>query len=214
MTEGSSHPQAELRESARPASWLERSGVSETDLGRQLQARLEAMEAPSYEFRPVDANEIVEASDLEVYRELMSAILDELKHSDVVRAARGKVKGEGYEALTDIERSALLDAFDRARRKAFERVEMSEEQRRRLQHAATSELNYSLRHYIREGTPEDWMVLDPKARPVDFMNTTEVLRYLKNSGTPSQDVHFLTEDPSVPEETKQAVAEREFDAAA
>jgi hypothetical protein len=163
--------------------------------------------------RRIEPKDVVEQSDLEVYRAVMEEILDELKGSDAVRSARAKVKKEGYAALTDLERDALLDAFDRARRRALERVDMSDEQRRRLQFAATSELNFSLRHYIREGTPEDWMVLDPKARRVDFMGKTEVLRYLRNSGTPSQHVGFIESDEEIPEDVKEAVQE-EFPAEA
>lgn len=198
-------------------TWLERSGVAETEIGRMLQSRFsETSEVEQYRARMLEASDVVEAdrADVIVYREVFSAILDELKTSDIVRAARAKVEQDGYESLTEQDRDGLLRAFDRARANALRKVDLSDAQERRLRFAMTSELNYGLRHYIREGTPEDWMILDPKLRRVDFMDTTHVLRYLRNSLTPSADVAFIEADPDITPETKAAVAAEPVEQAA
>lgn len=196
-------------------NWLERAGVAETEIGRVIQAKFAAPEAlEQYRARPIEAADTVDRADVEVYREVLDAIMDELKTSDTVRKARAKVKESGYESLDELDREGLLRAFDRARKRAIAKVEMSGRQANKLRFAVTSELNYSLRYYIHEGTPEDWMILDPELRPIDFMGSTEVLRYLRNSLTPSADVAFVESNPDVPPDVKEAVAEAELAEAA
>ena len=191
-------------------NWLERSGVSNTEIGRVLLAKFSVPEAEmQYRARPIEVDDVADRSDVEVYREVLDTIMDELKNSDTVRQARAKVKESGYESLTDIDREGLLRAFDRARQKAMAKVEMSVRQTNKLRFAVTSELNHSLRYYIHEGTPEDWMILDPELRPIDFMGSAEVLRYLRNSLTPSADVAFVETDLDVPQEIKKAIREDE-----
>jgi hypothetical protein len=189
-------------------SWLDRAGVGETDIGRKLKERFAYEEKLSeLQARMPTRREIPEASDLEVYRELMTKIVDNLNNSDTVQRARQKVKKEGYTALTDSERDGLLKAFDRARDQALSQAKMSPRQKRQIRFAVISELNYSLRNYLQNGSPETWMILEPKMRRVEFMSSQQIVRFLRNSGNNSADIQFITEEaekPEASESVKQA----------
>jgi hypothetical protein len=206
MTEGNS---ATLQpETARPEqervfsqSWLERNGVADTQIGQQIHDSFQEVEAQ--ELAMLAAEELrpevfAEPRDVEVYRELLREVQKNLRASDSVLACRMKVKEHGYAALTELDRRSLIQAFDRAREHAFRTVEMSGRQARHIRFAVVSELNYGLREAIIHGTPEEWMVLDPRARRVDFMESGQIRKYLRNTGTPSQDVSFLREEAERP----------------
>lgn len=196
-------------------SWLVRAGVAETDIGRILRERLQYEESVRQVQRTrmmIREREVPEQRDREAYQQVMEKIIDALDESDVVKRARAKVEEEGYAALTDIERGQLLKTYEKIRDHAIREAEMSDAQRQRIRFAARSELNYSLRNHILHGTPEAWMVLDPSARPVDFMDSREILQYIRNSGAPSRDVDFVreeAEEESAPATISQAARELE-----
>ncbi|USN53580.1 MAG: hypothetical protein H6760_00165 [Candidatus Nomurabacteria bacterium] len=200
-------------------SWLDRAGLADTDIGRMIRERMQYEESVRQMQRArmlIRETEVPEQSDREVYQEVMGRIVDALDESDTVKAARTKVKEEGYVALTEIEREQLVKVFERARDEAIRSVEMSDAQRSRIRFAVRSELNYSLRDHIIHGTPEVWMILDPSARPVDFMDSREILQYIRNSGAPSRDVDFVREEAEsedAPESVRQAVRELDQQAA-
>ncbi|MFH0951584.1 MAG: hypothetical protein V1838_00125 [Patescibacteria group bacterium] len=189
-------------------SWLDRAGVGTTAIGKMLKERFAYEERLSeLQARMPTRQEIPEADDLEVYHELMAKIVDNLNSSDTILRARQKVKEDGYAALTDSEREGLLRAFDRARDQAFKQVTMSPRQKRQIRFAAISQLNYSLRNYLHNGSPESWMILEPKMRRVDFMSSQQIIRFLRNSGNERADVEFISEeaqDPEAAESVKQA----------
>jgi len=127
----------------------------------------------------ISQREIPEENVRKKLQEFIGFVMQSLKKNTEVQRLRIKVEEEGYEALDKYDRQALFDAFQKARKDALEKVEMTPVLKRKLKFY--SQLNYSLKACIIEGkNPEAWMILNPKLRKVDAMTTQEIIRYLKN----------------------------------
>ena len=131
--------------------------------------------------------------DTDAFQEVLSAVYDKLDNSDAVKAIRYQHKP--IETAQDIE--ACYRAYERALDSALHRTDLTERQESKLKFAAHSELDWGLRdlvinHALESGAgsaepryePKDFLlILDPKIRKVDYMDSREILAVLRRSGS-------------------------------
>ncbi len=136
-----------------------------------------------------------EMSDPDAFREFLSTVQAKLKESDAVKQLRSAAE-QGQE-ITEHDVEAVFRAYERAIHDTLQRLksELSPEQLHRLKSAAISELDWSLRDMIAEHVtasaeaetelrydPSDFfLLLNPKARKIDYMGSGEVLNTLRHS---------------------------------
>ncbi len=142
-----------------------------------------------------DERREAEMKDPEAFREFLAVIQSKLKESDAVQHLQRATK-EGREISShDIE--AVFRAYERALHETLNRLrsDLSPEQLHRLRSAAMSELDWSLRDMISQHVvasadadselhfdPTDFfLLLNPKARKIDYMDSQEVLTTLRRS---------------------------------
>lgn len=187
MSEIGSTPEVSSRDlEARPGlEWLHAEiGGEQFSMATALQHSFAEIDAngflPEYYYQPIVPFEIP-PSDREVAHELIKAIMDGLKENSTIGDARLKMKNHGPEALDKFEREAVIKAYERVRDAAINRVDMTDEQRHHLKFETVSELNRGLRTAILTGAaPETWMVLDPKLKNLDSLDSHQVVRYMQN----------------------------------
>lgn len=134
-------------------------------------------------------------ADTEVYRDFMIGVQQRLHQRDSVRALRAAVKEGRPITVQDI--AAVFRAYEAAVQAMLQsmRGEISLVQFRSLRQAAQSELDWSfrdlLRHHVLASANDDqgltyspadfFLILNPKARKIDYMNTGEILTTLRHS---------------------------------
>lgn len=176
------------------------------------------------ENNPVDdwtSNEFWEQEypgDAPAYRMYMKEVHSALKESSAVRELRQASK-EGYE-ITESMVQAVFRSYEAAVRTAARRLRetLSTKQLHDLKNAGRNELDWSYRHLLAEhATAEEdaplkysiedfFLILNPKARKVQYMESNEILRTLRHSMSQastdqlSRDVHTLREYEDRPQE--------------
>lgn len=132
-------------------------------------------------------------SDTVAYQNVIRDIQAAVKHSDAVNSLRQKV--EQGTAIEPADVTAVFRAYEQAFRRAVaeHKTSMSARQMNVLKFQARSELDYSFRdvitqHLIAAGErqmkfdPLDFFLLvNPKARKVDYMSKGEILATLRHS---------------------------------
>lgn len=158
--------------------------------------------------------------DREAFREVMETVYDGLKNSDIVNDFR--FHGKQVETEHDVE--GVFRAYERSLQTALKKSHLTERQEAKLRHAAHSELDFSLRDVItrhalagtESGDPtfdptEYLLILNPKLRKVDYMDTKEILGVLRRSASLeskdrlNDDLRVLAQ--SQRQEAKDAVAQ-------
>lgn len=131
----------------------------------------------------------------EAFQALLSAVQTQLKESDAVHRLQESVKREDAVTVHDVE--AVFRAYDRAFHDSLQRLhrELTPGQFKQLRLAATSELDWSLRDIITQHVTADqagsaelrydpkdfFLLLNPKARKIDYMTSAEILTTLRRS---------------------------------
>lgn len=177
-------------ESAARLAYQERGSYAEM-LSRMF---AEAEAAPDrYDWNPKD-DQAVEQSvgkrDSQAFREVMKSMYKRLKESDTINQFR--YHGGHLESEQDV--AAVFAAYDRALDKSLEKSDLSDRQDSRLRFAAKSELDWGLRdlitHHVlsesedRTFEPKDFLLmLNPKIRKVDYMDSKEILGVLRRSAS-------------------------------
>lgn len=130
--------------------------------------------------------------DRDAFQDVMEGIYDGLKSSDIVNDFR--FHGKQVESEHDV--AGVFQAYERALKTALEKSDLTVRQEAKLRHAAQSELDFSLRDVITRhalagveaGEPtfdptEYLLILNPKLRKVDYMDTKEILGVLRRSAS-------------------------------
>lgn len=188
MTESASTPEMSGRDlESRPnLDWLESEiGGERFSFATALQHSFAEIDAggalPMEYYYPVIVPPEIPPTDREVAHNLIKEVMDRLYDNSVISDARLKMKNEGPESLDKFERQAVVRAYEKVRDDAIKAVDMTDEQRHRLQFQTISELNRGLRTAILTGAaPETWMVLDPKLKKIDGLDSQQVVRYMRN----------------------------------
>lgn len=129
----------------------------------------------------------------EAYQDVMRNIQDRVKNSDAVRDLVRKVDQQQEISAHDVE--AVWRAYEQAFRTAVNAMksEMSAKQMNVLKFQAHSELDYSFRDVITRhliaGSEQEmhvdpldfFLLLNPKARKIDYMSNKEILATLRHS---------------------------------
>lgn len=158
----------------------------------------------------------VYGSDVEVFREFLDVMEDHFDESDIVK----KFRQEDF-APEESDWKLLFNEFERARRYAFDKVHMSPEQRQRLLQAK-SELNWTIRELALSGAvnaKDCLLMINPKARKVEYMDSKEAIATLKRSGSVADTEQFrklvlldqeaLAEHAALPQ-IQEALADPDF----
>lgn len=149
----------------------------------------------AFDVQPADlmyGETIFDQRDKDAYQDVMKKIYDGLKHSDIINDFR--FHGKQVESEHDVE--AVFRAYERSLESALKRTHLTDRQEAQLRHAAHSELDFGLRDVITRhaiagaeaGEPtfdpsEYLMILDPKLRKVDYMDSKEILKTLRRSAS-------------------------------
>lgn len=132
-------------------------------------------------------------NDTEAFRMFMKEVQSEIKHSGAVQALKSAVDHGGEISESMIE--AVFRAYERSVQTATKRLRetLSSSQIAQLQSAARSQLDRGYRDLLveylthAEGAPvryapEDFfLILNPKARKVQYMERQEILKSLRNT---------------------------------
>jgi len=153
-------------------------------------AAMGMMDQPSYEREGQR-----EVSDPEAFRLLLETLQSKLKESDAVNHL--KQAAESGHEISEHDVEAVFRAYERALHDSLQklRTELSPAQLHRLQYASTSELDWSLRDLITRHvaasaehdtelhySPADFfLILNPKARKIEYMESSEILGTLRRS---------------------------------
>lgn len=179
-------------ETAARLAYAERGSYGEV-LSRMF-AEIDANPA-AFDPRPVDqtyAETMFGQRDKEAFQEVMTKIYDGLKQSDIINDFR--FHGKQVESEHDV--AGVFRAYERSLENALKQACLTDRQAAQLRHAAHSELDYSLRDVITRhavagaeaGDPafdpsEYLLILDPKLRKVDYMDSKEILKTLRRSAS-------------------------------
>ncbi|MBI3572823.1 MAG: hypothetical protein HY092_01320 [Candidatus Kerfeldbacteria bacterium] len=127
--------------------------------------------------------------DAEAFQEVLTRLYARLKESDAV----DHLRHHQPESAHDIE--AAYRAYDQALDQAMKKSTLSSKQEARLKFAAHSELDWSLRELVADHLladedaelrhqPKDFLLmLNPKIRKVDYMESGEILAVLRRSSS-------------------------------
>lgn len=130
--------------------------------------------------------------DKDAFQEVMKKVYDGLKSSDIINDFR--FHGRQVESEHDIE--GIFRAYSRSLENALKHANLTDRQEAALRHAAHSELDFGMRDVItrhavagaESGDPtfdpsEYLLILDPKLRKVDYMDSKEILKTLRRSAS-------------------------------
>lgn len=130
--------------------------------------------------------------DKDAFQEVMKKTYDGLKNSDIINDFR--FHGKQVESEHDVE--AVFRAYGRSLESALKHAHLTDRQEAQLRHAAHSELDFGLRDVITRhavagaeaGEPmydpsEYLLILNPKLRKVDYMDSKEILKTLRRSAS-------------------------------
>ncbi len=130
--------------------------------------------------------------DKDAFQEVMKKVYDGLKQSDIINDFR--YHGRQVESEHDV--AGIFRAYERALENALKHAHLTEAQEAQLRHAAHSELDFGMRDVITRhaiagaeaGEPtfdpaEYLLILDPKLRKVDYMDSKEILKTLRRSAS-------------------------------
>lgn len=169
-------------------------------------------------------------NDTQAFRMFMQEVQSSLKESDAVHALR-LASAEG-KTITPEMISAVFRAYELAIDKAKRvlRDTLSPEQLHELKQASRTNLDWSYRHLLAEhatanddvplrySTEDFFLIMNPKARKIEYMQTGEILRTLRHSmsqaGTDAlaRDVQTIRRFESLPA-VQDAMDSQEFTAA-
>lgn len=130
--------------------------------------------------------------DKEAYQEVMTKVYDGLKSSDIINDFR--FHSRQVESEHDIE--AIFRAYSRSLESALKHANLTAGQEAALRHASHSELDFGMRDIITRHAvagaeaddptfdPSEYLlILDPKLRKVDYMDSKEILKTLRRSAS-------------------------------
>jgi hypothetical protein len=128
--------------------------------------------------------EIREKPTREVYLAVLKRMFRGLRESPLVRKVRMEVKKDenGYENISRPEKDGLLRVYDRERDDAFQKVEMSDKQRKELKSLRSSQLDFQYRSWFREGKKAFRCgFVDPFFKLVERLSKKKLSKYIGRS---------------------------------
>ncbi|GEM_PF-3146328 len=213
-------PQLYTAENAARAAYAERGSYG--DVLHRMFLEVDA-NPEAWQPTPSDINRggtVVGQKDKDAFREVMETVYEGLKNSDIVNDFR--FHGRQVESEHDIE--DVFRAYELALKTALKKSDLTARQEAKLRFAAQSELDFGLRDVITrhalagaesgESTfdPSEYLlILNPKLRKVEYMDSKEILGVLRRSASLESKTKLERELQAVAQsnrhEAKDAVAQ-------